>query len=112
MAQVLLYNQNTASYSDQARKVVKVYCALYDIALSRTEEQVMAYLITYGISDRTRQDFLIGKLVKTPDSLYSMLNKLKRLGLLQKDEAGYHLIPALNFQPQRMVGLKIKLENS
>jgi hypothetical protein len=111
MAQIILLQENCRSYSDQARKMVRVYCALKDIQLSRTEEQVMAYLITYGINDRTKQDFLIGKLLKTPDSLSSMLNKLKRLKLLEKDEMGYHLPPKLRFQPQRMIGVKIKLEN-
>jgi len=110
-SKMILVIENCKSNSDQARKVVRIYCALKDIQLSRTEEQVMAYLVTYGISNRTRKDFLIGKLVKNPDSLYTMLNKLKRLGLLQKDDAGYHLVPALCFQPQTQIVLKIKLEN-
>ncbi len=111
MAQVIPISKITESLSDQARIVVRVYCALSDINLSKTEELIMAYLITYGINDKTKRDFIIGPLVKNASSLSTMLNKFKRLGLLTKDDAGYHFTPKLDITPQQFIGFKIMLQN-
>jgi hypothetical protein len=112
MASVLTFYDTCKSASDKARRVVKIYCALKDIYISKTEEEVMAYLITYGINENTKKDFLIGpdKLVKTSDSLSTMLNKLKRIGLLVKQSNGYELPDLLkNCNPQQKLGMQISL---
>lgn len=99
---------------EQAKIVMSVFCLLSDIKLSDTELTVLAYFLVYKDSQSTRELIVKSEILKSEDSLNNTISKLKKIGLLKKDSLtkDYSVNQKIIFQPDSVVGLLIKIDNS
>lgn len=90
-----------------------VFCLLSDIRLSDTELTVLSYFLVYKDSEATRSLILKSEILKTEDSLGNTISKLKKFGLLKKDSITkeYTVNSKINFQPDTVIGMLIKIDN-
>ena len=106
--------KKTKSKIDQAKSILSIYCLLSEISLSNTELTVLSYFMIYGINDNTKKLILDSQLLKSEDSLKNTISKLKKVGLIKKAVYGkdYTLNENINFKPDSVMGLLIKIDNS
>jgi hypothetical protein len=81
----------TKNKIDQIKTVIKLYAVLKRSRVSDLQITLLAYLILYGISDKTRE-FIISelRLCSTLNSYKKAMTVLKREGMLTRDEYNTH----------------------
>lgn len=111
--QLIKIEKKTAGKIEQAKVALSVFCLLSDIRLSDTELTVLSYFLVYKDSDTTRDLIIKSEILRTVESLNNTISKLKKIGLLKKDtlSKNYSVNSKINFQPDSVVGLLIKVDN-
>jgi hypothetical protein len=101
------------SLVDHAKRILKIYMMLsnMDIWLSDTQLTVMSYFMVYGYNKNTRKTVLLHKLLKTNNSLYNTVHKLKSCGLLQSDAEGDTVVNPGLPKPEPVMAMMIKMDN-
>lgn len=114
IVQLIKVEKKTNGKIEQAKAILSVFCLLSEIKLSETELTVLAYFLVYKDSRSTRDLIIKSEILKTEDSLSNTISKLKKFGLLKKDSISkdYSINSKINFQPDSVVGLLIKIDNS
>lgn len=112
--QLIKIEKKTNGKIEQAKVILSVFCLLSDIKLSDTELTVLAYFMVYKDSETTRDLIIKSEILKTHDSLNNTISKLKKIGLLKKDSLSkeYSVNNKVIFQPDSVIGLLIKVDNS
>lgn len=112
--QLIKIEKKTNGKIEQAKIVLSMFCLLSDIKLSDTELTVLAYFLIYKDSIATRELIVKSEILKSEDSLNNTISKLKKIGLLKKDNLSkeYTVNPKVYFQPDSVVGILIKVDNS
>ena len=70
---------------DLALVTIKLYGCFHNVKLSDTEMLVLSYFMVYGVNIQTKQ-LLFKSGVCKPSSIKTIMVKLKKLGLIYKDE--------------------------
>jgi hypothetical protein len=112
--QLVKIKKKTNSKVEQAKTIIAIFCLLMNIKLSDTELTVLAYFMVYRITRKTKDLILAAGILKSEDSLKNTLSKLKKFGMLSKDidTKEYSLRKDLNFSPQPVTGILIKVDNA
>lgn len=114
--QLLKLTRKTSSKSEMAQAVLKVYTQVKGVKLSKSQEQVMSYLMVYGISKDTKDLIIKSGILKSVDSVANALTQLKKKGLLTReydshDIMVYKVIKELNITLDPVMGILIKYDN-
>lgn len=96
---------------DLAKTVLSIFCLLSNIQLSESELTVLAYFIVYKISDNTKELILKSKVLATNDSLKNTMTKLRKFGLIKKQNKQDILNQQIDFALEPVVGVLIKIDN-
>lgn len=83
MAVVHKWVSKTSSQIDQAAKLIRIYCILNDVRPSETGILVSAYIMLYGMNEKTRELIIQSGVMGTEASLRNEVYSLRRLGLLE-----------------------------
>lgn len=112
--QLIKIEKKTSGKIEQAKWVLGVFCFMSDIRLSDTELTVLSYFLVYKDSPSTRERIVKSEILKSEDSLNNAVSKLKKMGLLKKDQISkeYSVNTKINFKPDSVVGLLIKIDNA
>lgn len=112
--QLIKVEKKSEGKIEQAKIALSVFCLLSDIKLSDTELTVLSYFLVYKDNESTRQLILKSELLKTEESLSNTISKLKKFGLLKKNALTkeYTVNQKINFQPDLIIGMLIKIDNS
>lgn len=113
IVQLIKVEKRAVGKIEQAKIALSIFCLLSDIKLSDTELTVLSYFLVYKDSEATRNLILKSELLKTEDSLGNTISKLKKFGLLKKDgiTKEYTVNSKINFQPDLVIGMLIKIDN-
>lgn len=112
--QVLKMRRKTESKIELASLLLSVYCLIDKIKLNETERTVMAYFMVYGIKKSTKDLILKSLILKTYNSLENCLTKLRKSGLIIKDDEGFTKVcPQLSGKKgvEARAGIIIELTN-
>lgn len=111
--QLVKIKKKTNSKVEQAKVLIAMFCLLMNVKLSDTELTVLAYFMVYRINRKTKELILSSGILKTEDSLRNTMSKLKKFGMLVRDEnKEYTLRKDLDFPPSPIMGILIKIDNS
>lgn len=112
--QLITLKRKTNSKVEQAKVLIAMFCLLINVKLSDTELTVLAYFMVYKINRKTKDLILSSGLLKTEDSLKNTMSKLKKFGMLVRgvESKEYTLRKDLNFTPESVTGVLIKIDNS
>jgi len=94
--------------------ILRVYCVLRGIKLSRSQEEVMSYLLVYKISKETKELIVNSGILKSVEAVANTLTELKKIGLLERDRENnsYVFVSDLNFKIDSKIGMLIKFDNT
>jgi hypothetical protein len=116
MAQIIKLEKSISSKLDQAKCLLKVYCAFMDIKLSKSEEDVMCFFMIYGINKKTKDMIIDSHILKGQNSVANSITELSKKKLLVKaaekdsEQNSFLIIPSLRVKFEGMLGLMIKIE--
>jgi hypothetical protein len=96
---------------EQAKVLIRIFCELSDIKLSKTELSVLAYFIVYKITPATQELILKAKILASADSLRNTMTKLRKFELIKKLNKEDVLHPSLNVNLEPVMGILIKVDN-
>lgn len=111
--QVLKYKRKTSSKIDLAEKIISIHCVLNNIHLNSNSVYILACLMVYGASDKTKRFLKESGVFKNPVSVMNVVSSLRKKGLLLKERIGPDRFCEgldLNLEESK-IGLIIKLEN-
>lgn len=109
--QVVKLRKKTANRMELVTLILTMYCLLKGIKLNKTELQVLAYFVSYGIRKSTK-DMIVRSQILTPNSIENTLTKLRKKGLVTRDRDGAPVvIPDIAFTPNDKMGVLVQLEN-
>lgn len=94
--------------------LISVMCLLNAIHLSKTETQVMAHYLAFGLKASTDDLLIKSKIVSDISGLRNTKTRLKKLGFLKRTKElykSYELNLSSDFKPGDTVTLLIKLDN-
>lgn len=110
--QVIKLRKKTANSIDLVTDVITIYCYLSNIKVNKTEKQVLAYFIKYGIRKSTKDMIIRSQILATYGSLENTMTRLRKMSLIVKDRDGGPVVkPDIAFVPENRVGIVIQLEN-
>ena len=111
--QLVKSKKKTNGKVEQAKTLISMFCLLMGVKLSDTEITVLAYFMVYRVSRTTKDLILKSGLLKSEYSLKNTLSKLKKLGMLTRDQdaSDYSLRKEIDFQMNPVVGVLIKIDN-
>lgn len=111
---VIKITKHTSSKTDQMEVLISIMCLLNAIHLSKTETQVLAHYLAFGLKTSTDDLLIKSKIVTDISGLRNTKTRLKNLGFLKRTKELYKSY-ALNldssFKPSDTVNLFIKLDN-
>ena len=81
--------KKTSNKTEQIKLVTSLLCLVNDIHLSDTQLSVLAYYLTYKISEKTDELLINSKIVKDVSSLRNIKTKLRKLGFLKRTKELY-----------------------
>jgi len=112
MPQVFKVDYATRNKIDQIKTVIKLYAVLKRSRVSDLQITLLAYLILYGITERTRE-FIISelRLCSTLNSYKKAMTVLKRERMLVRDEYNtrYEISPDIKMDPKDNVVMIIRI---
>jgi hypothetical protein len=109
---VIKLNKTATSKIDLAKKTLSVCLNFWNVNLSDTEMNVLAYFIIYGINNKCKELIVKAVVCKNIPNINTIMVKLKKLGLIYRDELNgkNYLCKALNFEITPTIGFLIKIE--
>lgn len=112
--QLLKFKKKTNSKVEQAKVLIGIFCLLTNTKLSDMEITVLAYFMVYRVTKKTKELILASGILSNENSLKTSLSKLKRKGMLLRDEdtKEYILRKELDFPLQSITGVVIKVDNT
>lgn len=98
---------------DLAKTIINVVKAFNDIKLSDTEVMLMSYFMVYGISPQTKQLIIQSKICKNIGTIKTIMVKLKKLGLIYKDDLNgkVYINNNLKFSLTPSIGIYLKIDS-
>lgn len=111
--QLIKVDKKTNGKIEQTKVILSIFCLLSNIRLSETELTVLAYFLVYRDSEETRGLILKSEILKSEDSLNNTICKLNKFGLVRKSASTkrYEVSETINFQPDSIVGMLIRVDN-
>lgn len=103
--------KKTVGKIEQAKLLIKLFCVLSNIKLSEAELNTLAFYMVYGISAITKDLILKSKVLANEDSLRNTLSKLRKVGLIKKDNREDRLNDSLSVKLDPVIGMLIKIDN-
>ena len=83
MATTYKWVTKTDSKLEQASKLLKIYCILNNIKPSDTGILVCAFILVYGLSEKSKEDILKTGILGEASSLRNEIYTLRNMGLLE-----------------------------
>lgn len=96
---------------EQAKVIISLFCLLSNIHLSDSELTVLAYFIVYKLTDQTKHLILKSKILASEASFGNTMTKLRKVGLVMKNNKMDKLNPNLDIELQPLMGVIIKVDN-
>lgn len=103
--------KKTGGKIEQAKVVLSIFCLLSNIHLSDSELTVLAYYIVYGLNEPTKQLILKSKILATEASFGNTMSKLRKVGLIIKNNKQDKLNPQIAIELHTVMGILIKVDN-
>lgn len=106
-------NKAVSSKLDLAKAVVSAFINFFNINLSATELNILAYFMVYGINNNCKELIVKANICKNTANINTIMVKLKKYKLIKKDELNgkNYVCDSLNFEMTPSVGLLIKIDN-
>ncbi len=110
---VIKITKRTKTKLEHTKLIVAIYCLLSGIKISDTESTIYSYFIIYKINDSTKKLIFDSELIHNNNSYKNILSKLKKLGLIQKNErreyfVGIDVLKSI----ESTVGFILKIDNT
>lgn len=110
--QVIKLRKKTSNKIEMIKLIISVYCLISDIKISKTEIEVMAYFMTYGLKKSTKELILRSQILNHRIGIENTVSKLRKAGLIVKDVENRSIInPKLAFNVDNKMGMIIQLDN-
>lgn len=108
--------KKTTSKTEQIKLAIAISCLVSDIHLSDTELSVLAYYVTYQISEKTDDLLIKSNVVKDVSSLRNIKTKLRKIGFLKRTKELYksyelNLSKDSKFEDNQ-IAILIKIDNT
>lgn len=111
---VIKVTKQTNSKTDQMEVLISIMCMLNEVHLSKTEKQVLANYLAFGLKPSTDELLIKSGIVTDISGLRNTKTRLKNLGFLKRTKElykSYELNTTPDFKPDETVTLLIKLDN-
>lgn len=89
---VIKMKRKTQNKVELSTLIVKLYCTVSDIRINETDKTVLAYFMVYGIKKSTKELIIKSLILGTYNSLENSVTRLRKAGLIYKDEEGFNKI--------------------
>lgn len=106
-------NKTVNSKLDLAKSIVSAFINFFNINLSATELNILAYFMIYGVTTNCKELIVKANICKNTNNINTIMTKLKKLKLIKKDDLNgkNYVCDSLNFEMTQSVGLLIKIDN-
>lgn len=96
---------------DVAERYFRILSAINNLHLTDREVNVLAYLANEGLNTREKRKEFCRIKKTTLATIYNVVSKLKKMGMVTKTREGTRLVSALNFDYRKNVQLHIELRH-
>lgn len=116
MAQVVKLEKSATSKLEQAKLLLAIYCACIGVHLSKSEEEVMALFMVYGINKKTKEMIVEMGVLKAQNSVANAMTELSKKKLLIKssekdaENNSFTVVGPMAVKFESMLGVMIKIE--
>ena len=102
-----------SSKVELAKTIIEMYTCFNNIKLSDTEITVLAYFMVYGINSSTKNLIVKSAVCKGIPSVKTIMVKLKKLGLIYKDDLNgkVYISKNIDLELTPSVALLVKIDN-
>jgi hypothetical protein len=114
MAQVVTINYPTRNQVEKVKTIIKIYAVLKRSRISDLQITILAYLILYGITEKTRHLVIYElKLCSTLNSYKKAMTVLRKERMLVRDvdNTRYEIPPDIKIDPSNEMRLLICVQN-
>lgn len=97
--------------SDVAERYFRVLSAVNNLGLTDREINVLAYISNEGFDTRGKRDEFCRINETTLATIYNVVSRLKKLGMVTKTKSGTKLVPVFEFDYKKDLQLHIELRH-
>lgn len=112
---IIKITKKVEHHTDQIKMVISILCLLYDKQLSAMQQEVLAFYVVYGITDKTDNLLISSKIVPHKKSLRTVKTRLHKLGFFKRYPGvykSYELNISKDFKPDNVLTLLIQIDRS
>lgn len=96
---------------DVAERYFRMVSAVNALGLTDREVNVLAYIANYGLGSKEKRDDFCKKYDTTLPTIYNVVSKLKKMGMVTKVDGEVKLVSVFDFDYGKNVRLQIDLEH-
>jgi len=97
--------------ADVAERYFRVLSAVNNLGLTDREINVLAYISNEGFDTRGKRDEFCRINETTLATIYNVVSKLKKMGMVTKTKSGTKLVPVFEFDYKKDLQLHIELRH-
>jgi Fe2+ or Zn2+ uptake regulation protein len=97
--------------SNVAERYFRILSAINNLRLTDREINVLAYIANEGLDTKVKREEFCRMNETTLATIYNVVSKLKKMGMVTKNKGGTRLIGALDFDYKKDVQLHIELRH-